>query len=152
MPAWKEMYVQNFFRGAIISKNEHWSFENGEVVMVKGQGNSKYAWLGDLFEIKESTTDLGVGRWNGEVLTWHYQDMNTPFYSFTIAPDEKTVQCNSIAFGSTKWNFEFNGNDFETKDGVLEGTDDCFQVTGDVPLPVTLFVAMWSKAKLLHLK
>lgn len=128
IPAWKSKYVDEFYRGAVISKNEHWSFENGEVVLVKGKGHCKYAWLGDLFEVKESTTDNGVGRWNGELISWHFQDMNTPFYTYTIGADEKSVSCNSIAFGNTKWNFAFDGNDFKTDSGqpTLEGTDDRF--------------------------
>ena len=145
---WKAKYVDGYYRGQIKSaKGEVWTFENG---LVRGPVAS-YAWLGDVLRKPErEDTDHGHGNYDGKVLSWTYADMGT-LYEYSIAADEARLECVSMAEGTARWTWQLQGTRFWTEGTeALEGTEDEWEVTGDVSLPVVLFVAMFGKAQRLH--
>lgn len=151
LPAWKAKFVEGYFRGQVKSKGgKVWTYENG---LLRGPTPSmQYAWLGDVLRRSEGGDAVhGHGNYDGRTLSWSFGDMKETFYEYEM-PNDTTFHCTKMAFGPTKWNWTLNGIKLSTSDTPLEGTEDEWEVTGDVPPPVALFVVCFEKVQLLHAK
>ncbi len=151
VPAWQRRYLDEYFRGRMASAREEWNYENG---LLRGPAGVAFKWLGNALRRESDSSGTGHGHYDGTVLAWRFADMEQPFYEYRISPDEHRLEWIRSALGP-QWSFEVRqeGRQLAATGGeALEGSDDVFEVGGDVPLPVSLFVAMYTKAQLLHAK
>lgn len=157
LPAWKEKYAQNYFRGQVKSnKGDVWTFENGEV---KGKDIS-YAWIGDtLRQHRGEHPEFGWASFDGKTLTWRFEDMNgSPLISWELLDGDNEVKSvQRCALGaSVKDNWlhcvKREGETGVTVAEVPEGAEERWDATGDVPWPVVVLCSTWKAAQIMHKK
>jgi len=167
----KAKWAEPYFRGTMkantstaTTTGEIWTYDRGTVKCTEGNPKGTiYLWDGSAF--RTSNENLGQGSFDGQRLQWSFpvkrvtfvnnnNSNKDSFYSYTW--DEATSFQNEFGIFRTEpirytsfvhWRFEKDimsvaeGSDFK------EGAATSWEVQGNVPPPVVLFIAMFSRAE-----
>jgi hypothetical protein len=146
-------WVENFFSGSIQSSDgEVWTYEKGVVKCIEGNPKGAlYKWTGENFSTQQK--EKGNGTFDGTKLDWKFPQTNDVFYSYFWEENKKcfrnekgALRVNPVSYASfVHW--KMNGDKLIAEGDLKEGISNEWTISGDVPTPVALFVAMFTRSQ-----
>jgi hypothetical protein len=146
---WKDAY----FSGRLKSNNgELWTYNNGNITCDEGNfKGSLFQWNGSEF-ISENK-ELPIGTFDGKKLEWKFPQQKEIFYSYNFIEKSNNIfyfqnqsgmlRTNPVRYTSfVHWILDKNIMKIEEGCDQKEGTANFWEVMGDIPPPVILFISM----------